>query len=499
MKIYKSITATAILSFGMVMTGCSDWLDYTPKDKQTYDQQFATASGFHTTVNGIYSSIYSSSLYGRNLSYGAIDVMGACYNIPTSNTSMNEYCSATWTGTYASAGLESIWSSAYTAILNTNVLLQALDEFPGVLTNDDSKLIRAEMLAMRAMLHLDLTRLFSPCYAQKPDGLAVPYANTTEIVRRDRLSTAVIVNDYIIPDLNEAQSLLKEVDPVLNGSVLNTDGEDEGNWFRYRQLRLNYYAVALLKARAYMWVNDWDNALTEAEKITDDPNVETAFPWVNPTTILGGPARPDRVFSTECLFGFYNSNFSDIFDTAFSGTLDPATVLQPRNAYTSVLFANEGDYRMQSQWTSSVSVTSDYDFAKYRGFTATANNPEFWATFFGMMRKSEAYFIKAECLMKTDRISDAVACLNIFRSHRGEEALSPSIAQNALDKEIKFEYLRELRGEGQIYFLHKRNYQRFGLYSSGVYEFDGSGRCSFTDSPSIATRYNVPIPSGENY
>lgn len=101
--------------------------------------------------------------------------------------------------------------------------------------------------------------------------------------------------------------------------------------------------------------------------------------------------------------------------------------------------------------------------------------------------------------MKTDRISDAVACLNIFRSHRGEEALSPSIAQNALDKEIKFEYLRELRGEGQIYFLHKRNYQRFGLYSSGVYEFDGSGRCSFTDSPSIATRYNVPIPSGENY
>lgn len=278
MKLYKSITATAILSFGMVMTGCSDWLDYTPKDKQTYDQQFATASGFHTTVNGIYSSIYSSSLYGRNLSYGAIDVMGACYNIPTSNTSMNEYCSATWTGTYASAGLESIWSSAYTAILNTNVLLQALDEFPGVLTNDDSKLIRAEMLAMRAMLHLDLTRLFSPCYAQKPDGLAVPYANTTEIVRRDRLSTAVIVNDYIIPDLNEAQSLLKEVDPVLNGSVLNTDGEDEGNWFRYRQLRLNYYAVALLKARAYMWVNDWDNALTEAEKITDDPNVETAFP-----------------------------------------------------------------------------------------------------------------------------------------------------------------------------------------------------------------------------
>ncbi len=500
MKLYKSISAVAIFLSGMAMTGCSDWLDYTPKDKQTYDQQFATPDGFHTTVNGIYNSVYSNNLYGKNLSYGAIDGMGACYSVSTSNTSMNEFVSGAWTGTYASAGLKAIWSSAYTAILNINVVLDALEEFPEVLSADDSKTIKAEMLAMRAMLHLDLVRLFGPIPSVSPEGLTVPFAGSTEIVKRDRMPLDVIMTEHIIPDLTIAQSMLKEVDPVLTEGVLSSDGGDAGNWSRYRQIRLNYYAVTLLKARAYMWIGDYDNALAEARIITDTPEAQNTFPWVDPNTILGGPARPDRVFSTECLFGFYNSNFKNIFDNNFSGALDPAVVLQPRKQYVSILFSSEGDYRRQSQWTSSVSTTSDFDFAKYRGFTPTTNNPEFWATFFAMMRKGEAYLIKAECLMRADNLADAIAGLNEFRVHRGEADLLPTMTKTALEKEIKFEYLRELRGEGQIYFLHKRNNQAFGMYSSGgVYDFDASGKSSFTDSPSKTVRYNVPIPADENY
>ncbi len=116
------------------------------------------------------------------------------------------------------------------------------------------------------------------------------------------------------------------------------------------------------------------------------------------------------------------------------------------------------------------------------------------------MRKGEAYLIKAECLMRADNLADAIAGLNEFRVHRGEADLLPTMTKTALEKEIKFEYLRELRGEGQIYFLHKRNNQAFGMYSSGgVYDFDASGKSSFTDSPSKTVRYNVPIPADENY
>ena len=497
MKLYKSFGAVALLALGMTITGCSDWLDYTPKDKQTYDQQFSTPDGFHTTVNGIYNSIFSTNLYGRNLSYGAIEAMGACYSVTTSNASMNEYASGTWTGTYASAGFSSIWSSAYTAILNTNVVLGALQEFPDVLTPNDSKMIEAELLALRAMLHFDLVRLFGPIPSSSPQGLTVPFANSTEIVKRDRMPLDSIMNYYIIPDLTTAQKMLKEVDPILTEGVLNTDGGDEGNWSRYRQIRLNYYAVTLLKARAYMWIGDYDNALAEAKIITDGADAQTTFPWVNPSTILGGPARPDRVFSTECLFGFYNSELKNVYDNNFAGSLDIGVLLQPRRSYISILFPNEADYRRQSQWTSSISTTSDFDFAKYRSFTPTTNSPEFWATFYGLMRKSEAYLIKAECLMQNDQLADAIDCLNEFRNHRGEtDVLATTTAANFL-KEIKFEYLREFRGEGQIYFNHKRNNQGFGQYSGGVYDFDASGKSSLTDQPSKAVRYNVPVPAAE--
>ena len=99
MKIYQSITAAALIALGLASTGCSDWLDYTPKDKQTYDEQFNNRTGFHTTVNGIYNTMTGSALYGSNLSYGALDIMGLCYKITNSSTSKYELCTAAYTGT----------------------------------------------------------------------------------------------------------------------------------------------------------------------------------------------------------------------------------------------------------------------------------------------------------------------------------------------------------------------------------------------------------------
>lgn len=222
-------------------------------------------------------------------------------------------CTAAYTGTYASGTISSIWSTAYNALLNINVLLQALDEKPDVLLPEDATMIRGEMLAARAMLHLDLVRIFGPVYIVNPDGLTVPYADAPEIIKRERMPLGDIIYNKIIPDLTEAQNLLKDCDPILTEGVLSSDGGEDGNWFRYRQLRLNYYAATLLKARAYIWVQDYTNALAEARKITDDTYAQSCFPWVDPVKLLANSSNPDRIFSTECLFGFYDSKMSEIF------------------------------------------------------------------------------------------------------------------------------------------------------------------------------------------
>ena len=307
MKLYKLFIAVMACS---ILASCSDWLDYTPKDKQTYEQQFGTKAGFRNAVTGVYNKLASSSLYGYNLSYGALDIMGQMYVVPNTNTSRLELKNYTWSGEYGSSVLYAIWSSAYSTILNANLVLEAAEDAKGtILSVDEYKLIKGEMLGVRAFLHLDLLRLFGPIYANNPQGLSIPYNDGIEATRKERMPADKLVSDKLLRDLNEAELLLADVDPVLENGVLNTDGAEEGNWERYRQLRMNYYAVVLLKARLYLWTGDYANALIEAQKITDSEKVEEFFPDVNPNRLLANSINPDRGFSTECLFGFYSNIF----------------------------------------------------------------------------------------------------------------------------------------------------------------------------------------------
>ncbi len=500
MKQYKLLSIAVILGVGGVFAACSDWLDYSPKDKQTYEQQFGTKAGFRNAVNGVYTNISSNSLYGYNMSYGPLDYMGLLYNIPTSSTSRIEYKTATWTGTYASSTFSSIWSTAYSTILNANLILQAADEYKGtVLTEKDYNLIKGEMLGVRAFLHFDLLRLFGPIYTSSPSKLSIPYNTGVEAIRHDRLPADELVEKYLLPDLEASESLLKEVDPVITDGRLNSDGGEDGNWERYRQLRMNYYAVVLVKARLYLWMGDYEKALAEARKITDNDKVKELFPFVEPSKLLANSINPDRIFSTECLFGFYDSDMTTLYTSYFNGSLDVSSLLQPRKGYIDILFPNVGDYRRQSQWTgSSSSSGSEYDFVKYKSFTTSSTNPDFWATFYGLMRVSEAYYIASESLLMQNDLAGACDYLNVILQARGlPSLLAGSVNQNTLLKEIKYEYLREMRGEGQIYFMLKRFNQKFGMYTGGDSNLNGAEQPYFDSSPSPATRYSVPIPSDE--
>lgn len=504
MKSYKKIVLSFLCCLSLIISGCSSWLDYTPKDKQTADQQFSTREGFYNAVNGIYNLLSSSSLYGYNLSYGSIDIMGQCYKISSSSTSNYAFQQYTWSNTTVSSTFSNIWSSAYSAILNINVVLSQIDKQKAELTDVDYKLIKGEMLAVRAFLHFDLLRLFGPIYSKNPTGASVPFNDGIEAARRDRLPAETMINDKLLPDITTAQTLLKDVDPVITEGPLNSDGGDKGNLLRYRQLRMNYYAVCLLKARIYLWQGDYDNAILEAQKITDDANVAKWFPFVVPSKLLANNTNPDRIFSTECLFGCYKKGMSDIFQDNFSGTLDPTVVLQPRKGYIDIMFPVSGDYRRQSQWTASSSSSGgDYDFIKYKSFTANSSNPEFWATFFGLMRISEAYYIAAESFLQKKDLDKACYYLSIIQKARGlsEIKASDTDSDNLL-KEIKLEYLRELRGEGQIYFMFKRFVQDFATTGSWWKPDPGNSIFNAAESPSSDydysdSRYIISIPESE--
>ncbi|MDD6506260.1 MAG: RagB/SusD family nutrient uptake outer membrane protein [Prevotellaceae bacterium] len=487
MKILKKSYIFAMALTVASMSSCSDWLDYNPKDKTTAEQQFSTRDGYYSAVNGVYNRLTTSTLYGSNLTYGAIDLMAKRYE-PGSSTTTTRYYWANNRYIYLDSELGAIWKAAYQDILNINVILKNLTEQNGrVLNNIDHNLIKGDLLALRAFLHFDMLRLFGTVYSRDAETPVIPYNNTAEAQAYALKSSKDIVYNCLLPDLEEAEKCLKDVDPVLQSGANATNNENGDNYRNYRQLRMNYYAVALLKARVYQWAGDNDNALAEARKITDDSKVKEFFPFVNSDKLLGNTVNPDRVFSTEVLFGFYDAARDNIFTSYFDGAnLSALTVYQPRLSYLETLFTNQGDYRYQTWWKRNGSY---YNFIKYKEITYDKDDVPMYALLMPLMRVSEAYYIAAEALAAQANATDAANYLNTVLDARGETLLDPETA-TVIDvaNELKLEYMREFWGEGQIFFMFKRRYMTIGK------ELNAAANASVSASASI---YVLPLPSNE--
>ena len=156
MKLWNIIWIGVVLVCGV---GCSDFLDVQPKDKQSEEQLFSTRGGFYTAVNGIYNKVASTALYGKNLSYELVDVISKRYLPLSVNTYLTALSTFAYTGEEVEKELENTWTTAYNTVLNCNVLLENLEESEGVLQGQEYRVLKGEMLAVRAFLHLSLIHI----------------------------------------------------------------------------------------------------------------------------------------------------------------------------------------------------------------------------------------------------------------------------------------------------------------------------------------------------
>jgi hypothetical protein len=108
---------------------------------------------------------------------------------------------------------------------------------------------------------------------------------------------------------------------------------------------------------------------------------------------------------------------------------------------------NQDDYRYRVNW---VATGANRYFYKYSDMKDTGNIRN---TMIPMMRLGEMYLIAAETFGAD--VSMGVSYVNKLRSARGISAL-PSLTQDNL----QYEYIRELYGEGQIFFMYKRMFSR---------------------------------------
>lgn len=449
----KNIFYTMILVCCTILTtSCDDWLEVKPYDKISEGELLKSEEGYQKMLNGIYIDLNSEALYGKTLTVEMIEVMGGAYTIGNDNSVWGNYkdlSSYKYATEYWRGRLDQTWNKAYALILNCNKILETIDDNQHLFTGGSYYVVKGEALALRAMLHFDMLRLFGPVYSKDSDKKAIPYY-TKQTNAPEPLLTAEEVAGHVAADLEEARTLLAN-DPVKTEGTLMSGAQDgTGNFMRYRALRLNYYAVEALLARVYLYMGDKKDAFKYASDVikTADNGI---FPFVDKSLVTGSPADPDRIFSSEVIFALTNTSRGTIYKNYYDPSRLPNYVFYMDNSLMSnIVYGGaattggyQDDYRYRANW---IATGSNRYFYKYSDMVA---NGSIQNTMIPMVRLGEMFLIAAES--QSDVLAKGVQYVNALRRNRGVKNL-----QTLTPDLLKYEYIRELYGEGQLFYLYKR-------------------------------------------
>lgn len=432
------------------VTGCSKWLDVKPEDRFIEEEFLKTEQGFADVINGIYLRLGSNDMYGGRLTMNTMDILAKYYHIYAGQSAHRR---AWESGNYAEASVQNeidrIWTDLYTTVTNLNKFMESLDHYGDHLPAQTAGLFRGEAHALRALVYFDLMRMFTPAYTQDSTAVLLPYYDKAgKDISEFRPSTFIM--DRVLADLAQAEQLLLAFDPVLEEEVVDkTIGSvavGHRPFLTFRNYRLNYYAVKALQARVNLWRGDKTTALSAARVVMDN---QSKFPWITAAQV-NHTGYPNRIFSTEVLFGVENPGLYAYYNSNFSSSIaDNELLFAGFNAnFLNQVYENqESDYRYDPLWKIEGGKTFRV-FIKYQN-TPTTALPNFRFTV-PMLRLSEVYLIAAEC---EPDAQTALQHLNEVRVNRNTgEASNP----DALPDLLMMEYRKEFYGEGQLWYFYKR-------------------------------------------
>lgn len=318
---YRLVIGMCLVLFAM--TSCESWLDVKPKTEVEAEDLFKTQDGFKEALAGVYTSMNSTNLYGRELTFGMVDAIAQQWDIKAEDNSHVYYDAVNYDyeSTKIRPKIDTLWSNMYKTIAYANNILKYVDE-KNVFTGDNQQIIKGEALAIRAYVHFDLLRLFCQNGTSTSDEDGIPYVSEiTKLVTKSVSPKQVI--DNVIIDLEAATECLAK-DPILTGREVTTD-EDHG-YLLNRQYHLNYYAVQGLLARVYMYVGNTTEAKKKAMIIVKAHEEQGRFPWVNSDDVTADKEVRDRTFSSEQLFALNNRKLVENIKGYFTSTDRPLKV-----------------------------------------------------------------------------------------------------------------------------------------------------------------------------
>jgi hypothetical protein len=443
MKKYTLFILSLLFLTG-ILVSCEEWLDVKPKAQIESEVLFQSESGFKDALWGVYVNMTSPDAYGREMTWGLVDAIGKMYTQVTSfygidytNTVNHDYAN-----TVVEGQIGRIWAKGYNTIANLNNLitnLQTADQ--RMFAKNNHEVILGEALGLRAFIHFDLLRLFSPSYKAGAAESAIPYVTTYGMAVTPVYTVSAVI-DSVLNDLTGAARLLQQSDPIATGEEITTAVDD--GYLLNRNLRLNYYAVKAMMARVYLYKGD----LTNAAACADEVILSGKFAWTPVDRVsVSNVVNRDRTFTPEQVFALYVekmlTNTSTLMVTGqFS--------LSVNTAYLNRVYPYSTDWRRLFFWDA---VTEGWRCTK---LWQPEGIPAAYANRLPLIRLPELHLISAEATLSTNP-GNTRERLNEIRTRRGiTELLPDGTPVVTLQSEIRQEYLREFACEGVMFFYYKR-------------------------------------------
>lgn len=492
----KTFLSIYVLGALTLFSACQKWVDVQPNDRLLEDQVFSNPENIRQSINGIYSNVAARSLYGQFMTMTAVDALaqlnsglmltsgGGPSNTATGTPAL-PYVNYDWTNLALKTGFSDAWTQAYRTVLNINMFLSNLEKYPGTLPVAEERLYRGELYGLRAMLHFDMLRLFGPVYLTDSTALSIPYYTVSSPTTKP-LIPANQAMDSVLTDLDRAIAHL-DGDPILTTGKQDEVLNDGLDYTRMRNLRMNWYAARALQARVLLY----RNAKAAAGEIANEliGKLDAQFPWFDVAT---GTSPADRAFSSEVIFALNVPNLYDWTRQLFAGDVEAEAMWAPNTTRLNAvyeIFAST-DYRFAvnrpfSWWE--VPPGAVFSYRTMRKFNDVDGNAVKFRYRMPMLRKSEIYYIAAECAADD---ASGFALLNRVRTARG---LNDPPVTTHLQTEIGKEYNKELYGEGQMFFYYKRT------NTSRLLKANTTGTTGASLQTMTKAQYVVPLPEGESF
>ena len=278
------------------------------------------------------------------------------------------------------------YAKYYTSIMGCNAVLDNIDNSIG--TDAQKQKVRAEALAVRAYYYFQLANYYGEPYFKNPEGLAVPLKLTSALEETYRArNTVKEVYAQVINDLNEASELMHNL-PIVRGDF-----------------HINLPAIHILLSRVYLFMEDWDNTIKEANKVFELGGKIAALPEI--------PRIPGQEAPASTYLTYDNPEVEWVFGGNTQVVQNPYI---PNRSFIATFSDKDARKSYFAPATSSLGVY--HLLAKLPTGTSFAQ----------VLRSSEALLNRAEAYARKGEVSSATTDLNLLRANRIAEYTNQSFS-----------------------------------------------------------------------